>query len=49
MQYDNHSDKWVVKMRNDDGDTLSVIAEKRKGPNRNNAFRISFEPKNSKP
>lgn len=30
MQYDNHTEKWVVRMRNDDGDTLSVIAENTK-------------------
>ena len=28
MQYDNHSEKWVVRKSNDDGDTLTVINEK---------------------
>ena len=28
MQYDNHTERWTVKKHNDDGDTLSVIAEK---------------------
>ena len=28
MQYDNHSEKWVVRKSNDDGETLSVINEK---------------------
>ena len=28
MHFDNHSDKWAIRRTNDDGDTLSVIAEK---------------------
>jgi len=28
MHYDNHSEKWTIRNRNDDGDTLSVIAER---------------------
>ena len=28
MHYDNHTEKWAIRSRNDDGDTLSTIAEK---------------------
>ena len=48
LHFDNHSDKWALKKTNDDGDSLSVIAENLgRGGGRNalkNAtLRMSFE------
>lgn len=36
MHYDNHRERWTIKNRNDDGDTLSVIAERNFKPHKNN-------------
>ena len=35
MQYDNHSEKWIIKNTNQDGDTLSVIAENTRAAKQN--------------
>ena len=50
MHYDNHSEKWTIRTKNDDGDTLSVIAEKTRGISRGKVgLRQSFEAVRAKP
>lgn len=51
MHYDNHSEKWIIKGANDDGDMLSVVTENARGGRglKNQGMRQSFEGHRKKP